>query len=77
MRKRTRLAQAALVGNSMAWFGAATFLLSLAGEHVNALSAGSWQQAVGFALIVTAGVGLAVGGLLDNRRIRAGRPLLH
>jgi hypothetical protein len=61
----------------MAWFGAAAFLLGLAGEHVEALSAGSWPQAVGFALIATAGVGLAIGGVLDNRRIRAGHFRLH
>lgn len=67
----------ALVGNGMAWFGAAAFLLGLAAEHVDALSAGSWPQTVGFALIVAAGIGLAIGGVLDNRRIRSGRPRLH
>lgn len=77
MRKRTPLAWAALVGNGMAWFGAAAFLLGLAGEHVDALSAGSGPQIVGLVLIAAAGIGLAIGGVLDNRRIRTGRPRLH
>jgi hypothetical protein len=77
VRRRTPLAWAALVGNGMTWFGAAAFLLGLAGEHVDAVSAGFWPQIVGFALIVTAGIGLAIGGVLDNRRIRTGRLRPH
>lgn len=73
MEKRSRTAQAALLGNGMAWFGAAAFLLGLAGEHVDALMTGPWPRVVGFGAIVIVGAGLAVGGALDNRRIRTSR----
>lgn len=76
-QKRKRLVRAALVGNGMAWFGAAAFLLGITGENIDALSAGSWSQTLGFALISAAGLGLAVGGVLDNRRIQTGRPRFH
>ena len=76
MRKRSGLAWAALLGNGMAWFGAAAFLLGLASEHADALLSGPWPRVIGFVLIGLVGVGLAVGGVLDNRRIRRrqGRP---
>lgn len=34
----------------------------------------AWFGAAGFLLVVLAGVGLAIGGFLDIRRIRHGRP---
>ena len=73
MRKRSGLAWAALLGNGMAWFGAAAFLLGLAGEQADALTSGAWPRMIGFVLIVTVGLGLVIGGMLDNRRIRASR----
>lgn len=73
MQRRSGVARAALVGNGMAWFGAAVFLLSLAGQHLDALVAGPWPRTVGFVAVVTVGVGLVVGGVLDQRRIRTGR----
>ena len=76
MRRRSGTEWAALLGNGMAWFGSAAFLLGLAGEHVDALVSGSWSRAVGFAMVAVAGVGLVVAGVLDNRRIRTGRQRL-
>jgi hypothetical protein len=73
MRKRSGTARAALLGNGMAWFGGAAFLLGLAGEHVDALTSGSWERAVGFSMILVVGVTLVLAGVLDNRRIRTGR----
>lgn len=61
----------------MAWFGAATSLLGLAGQHLDALTSGQWQQVVGFTLTVAAGIGLTLGGVLDNHRIRTGQPRPH
>ena len=75
MQRRSRTARATLLGNGMAWFGAAAFLLALAGEHSDVLTAGPWSRAVGFILVAAAGIGLAIVGVLDNRRIRLGRRL--
>ncbi len=61
----------------MAWFGAAAFLLGLAGEHVDALSGHPWPRTMGFTAVTVVGVGLAIGGVLDNRRIRRRRSRLH
>lgn len=70
---RKRLARMALVGNAMAWFGAAGFVLAIAGEHLDALTGGSLARLVGFGLLLVVGVGLLVAGVLDHRRIRAAR----
>lgn len=77
MRKQSGLARAALLGNGMVWFGAAVFVLGLAGEHLDVVVVRPWPGVVGFALLVAIGVGLAVGGVLENRRIRARRFRLH
>lgn len=73
MRKRSGTARAALLGNSMAWFGSAAFLLGLAGEHVDALASGSWTRAAGFVMILATEVALVTAGVLDNHRIRTSR----
>lgn len=73
VRKRPEPAWAALLGNGMAWFGAAGFVLSLAGEQFDTIASGAWPRVVGFVLVAAVGVGLAVGGVLDNHRIRVGR----
>lgn len=70
VQKRSGTAWAALAGNGMVWFGTAAFLLGLAGEHIDALLSGPWSRTVGFMSITVVGVVLAVGGVLDNRRIR-------
>lgn len=70
VQKRSGTAWAALVGNGMVWFGTAAFLLGLAGEHIDALLSGPWPRTVGFTAITVVGVGLAVGGIMDNRRTR-------
>ena len=71
---RKRLARMALVGNAMAWVGAAGFVLAIAGEHLDALTGGSLPRLVGFGLLLVVGAGLLIAGVLDHHRIRAARP---
>ena len=70
VQKRSGTAWAALAGNGMVWFGSAAFLLGLAGEHIDAPLSGPWSRTVGFTAITIVGIGLAVGGVLDNHRMR-------
>ena len=72
MRNRAGLAWAALLGNGMAWFGAAGFVLGLAGEQADALTTGPWPRVVGFVLVVVVGLALIGAGVWDNHRIRTG-----
>lgn len=57
VEKRSRTGRAAPLGNGMAWFGAAAFLVGMAGEHVDALISGSWPRVVNFGVIVIVGAG--------------------
>lgn len=73
VQKRLGTTWVALHGNGMVWFGSAALRLGLAGEHADALTSGPWPRAVGFAMILLAGVALIVTGVLDDHRIRTGR----
>lgn len=73
MSKPSRLARTALLANGMVWFGAAVFFIAWALEQAPTVFAGSWQNVLGWVLLVAVGIGLAVVGVIENRTIRRKR----
>ncbi|PPG17956.1 hypothetical protein C5C74_09450 [Rathayibacter sp. AY1E8] len=72
-KPRTKLARTALISNGMVWFGLSLMLFAIAGEQTYAAFTGEWFNVLGWALILSVAVGLAVVGVIENRNIRAGK----
>ncbi len=72
-KKRSKLAQAALVSNGMVWFGASFMLVAIAAEQTAAVFAGTWLNVLGWTIILLVATGLAVVGVIENVNIRAGK----
>ena len=57
----------------MVWFGLSAFLAAFAVQLAPASFAGEWFHLLGWVLIVLAGIGLFVMGLIEQRTMRAAR----
>lgn len=70
MSKPSKLARTALMANGMVWFGSAVFFLAWALEQAPTALTGTWANVLGWILLITVGVGLAIAGVIENRTIR-------
>jgi putative Mn2+ efflux pump MntP len=72
-KPRSKVARAALISGGMVWFGLSLMLAGIAGEQTYAAFIGSWSNLLGWVLLMTVAISLAVVGIIENRKIRAGK----